>query len=162
MSNSHQAIRTVRYSTAYFTLNILTGNVGKVPLKPESSVTHNELTEGTSLKNPTQSNNELPDDTIGAPPSKPPNELRKGAPQESTNEASEGITRGPFQGQPPEPPELGICCMTGCANCVWIKHVEELKGFYQEKGKDAAKKAIEQVPDENLKAFLKIELDLNN
>ena len=62
--------------------------------------------------------------------------------------------------QPPEPPEPGLCCMTGCANCVWIRHVEQLLDFYQDKGKDAAKEALEKVPDENLKAFLKIELDL--
>lgn len=143
-------------------LSSTAGNVGKVPVKQESSVIHNELTEATTCKLPNQRAIVLPEDTTQGLQPKPLNESTKGTPQDCANNAPEGLTGGAFQGQPPEPPEPGICCMTGCANCVWIKHVEELKDFYQDKGKEAARKALEQIPDENLKAFLKIELDLNN
>ena len=59
---------------------------------------------------------------------------------------------------PPAPPPLELCCMSGCQNCVMIQHAEELLRIYDDD--TAAKAAIEEMPDENLKAFLKIELNL--
>lgn len=61
----------------------------------------------------------------------------------------------PGKGLPPEPPTN--CCMSGCSNCVWIKYVEELSDYYKDGG-DMAKEAIEQIPDETIRAFLRMSL----
>ncbi|XP_043237431.1 oxidoreductase-like domain-containing protein 1, partial [Amphibalanus amphitrite] len=58
--------------------------------------------------------------------------------------------------QPPEPPT--VCCMSGCANCVWIEYAERLADYYADGG-DAARRAIrEHVQDPSLRAFLLLEL----
>lgn len=59
---------------------------------------------------------------------------------------------------PPPPPPLELCCMSGCQNCVMIQHAEALMRFYDDD--TVAKAAIEEIPDENLKAFLRMELNL--
>jgi len=65
----------------------------------------------------------------------------------------------PGKGPPPEPPVE--CCMSGCANCVWIQYAEELKGYYSDgQGSQMAKEAIEQIDNPGLKMFLKLELGL--
>ena len=63
----------------------------------------------------------------------------------------------PGKGPPPEPPV--DCCMSGCANCVWIQYCEELKHYFiDETGQELAKKAIENIENPGLKMFLKVEL----
>ncbi|XP_060063983.1 uncharacterized protein LOC132544409 [Ylistrum balloti] len=63
----------------------------------------------------------------------------------------------PGKGPPPEPPV--DCCMSGCANCVWITYAEELKNYYCD-GKERALHEIEQIDNPSLKAFIKLELSL--
>ncbi|XP_033732932.1 uncharacterized protein LOC117322236 [Pecten maximus] len=63
----------------------------------------------------------------------------------------------PGKGPPPEPPVN--CCMSGCANCVWIKYAEELKEYYCD-GKERALRDIELIDNPSLKAFIKLELSL--
>lgn len=63
----------------------------------------------------------------------------------------------PGKGPPPEPPVE--CCMSGCANCVWIVYAQELQNYYNDGG-DAAREAIEQIENPSLRAFLKLELGL--
>ncbi|OWF49462.1 Oxidoreductase-like domain-containing protein 1 [Mizuhopecten yessoensis] len=63
----------------------------------------------------------------------------------------------PGKGPPPEPPVE--CCMSGCANCVWIKYAEELKEYYGN-GIERALKEIELIDNPSLKAFIKLELSL--
>lgn len=61
----------------------------------------------------------------------------------------------------PEPPPLNLCCMSGCANCVWLKYTEELIAFYKssDEGVEKALEAIERdIEDINLKSYLKMEI----
>ena len=63
----------------------------------------------------------------------------------------------PGKGPPPEPPL--DCCMSGCANCVWIQYCEDLKHYFADgAGNDIAREAIDNIENEGLKMFLKVEL----
>ncbi|XP_061180961.1 uncharacterized protein LOC133189593 [Saccostrea echinata] len=62
------------------------------------------------------------------------------------------------KGMPPEPPV--DCCMSGCANCVWIMYANELRNYYKKDGNERAKKEIEKIENPSLKMFLKLELGL--
>lgn len=59
-------------------------------------------------------------------------------------------------------PELrGTCCMSGCANCVWIQYAEDMVKYYSRAGNGIEEvfKAIDQeVDDDNLKAYLNFEI----
>lgn len=64
----------------------------------------------------------------------------------------------PGKGMPPEPPV--DCCMSGCANCVWIMYADEVRKYYEKDGNDRAKKEIDKIDNPSLKMFLKLELGL--
>lgn len=60
------------------------------------------------------------------------------------------------------PPELGgECCMSGCANCVWVKYAEDTLAYYEDGGEKAMVE-IEKIEDSNLKAFIKLQIKLKN
>ncbi|CAG7834565.1 unnamed protein product [Allacma fusca] len=57
-----------------------------------------------------------------------------------------------------EPPTN--CCMSGCANCVWIEYAENLAKAYSkpELSKERIKMELESIEDQNIKAFIMMEL----
>lgn len=57
--------------------------------------------------------------------------------------------------QVPEPPNN--CCMSGCANCVWITYAQELAQLYKDSGR-AADSVMNAIDDPSLKVFLNLEL----
>ncbi|CAL1673648.1 unnamed protein product [Lasius platythorax] len=50
------------------------------------------------------------------------------------------------------------CCMSGCANCVWIQYAERLSSAIEASNVDLQKTILEKIQDPNMKAFLTMEL----
>lgn len=60
------------------------------------------------------------------------------------------------------PEEPTTCCMSGCANCVWLEYAEKLTEYYKDGGDLALKEINDNVTDSNIKAFLLHELRMRN
>ena len=65
-----------------------------------------------------------------------------------------------FSSKPPQeiPEEPTTCCMSGCANCVWIEYAENIKNVLGDSdSKKIAQKILDKIQDPNMKAFLSME-----
>uniref|UniRef100_A0A1B0BUN0 Oxidoreductase-like domain-containing protein n=1 Tax=Glossina palpalis gambiensis TaxID=67801 RepID=A0A1B0BUN0_9MUSC len=56
------------------------------------------------------------------------------------------------------PPEPTTCCMSGCANCVWIEYAQTLVKLLKGNSDKARDIVLSKIEDPNLKAFLAMEL----
>ncbi|KAJ9578500.1 hypothetical protein L9F63_005229 [Diploptera punctata] len=56
------------------------------------------------------------------------------------------------------PEEPTTCCMSGCANCVWIEYAEQVTKLFEDGGEKAKELILEKVKDPNTRAFLMMEL----
>lgn len=61
---------------------------------------------------------------------------------------------------PPKlPDEPTTCCMSGCANCVWIEYAEQVKNILADSDSEKVSQMIlDKIQDPNMKAFLSMEL----
>ena len=68
-----------------------------------------------------------------------------------------GTTEAASEHELPDPPTS--CCMSGCANCVWIQYAEQLVEIYKDNG-EATRNTLKNIQDPNMKAFLQMELQI--
>ncbi|XP_017026537.1 oxidoreductase-like domain-containing protein 1 [Drosophila kikkawai] len=56
------------------------------------------------------------------------------------------------------PPEPTTCCMSGCANCVWLDYAQTLAKLLGDNDEAARELVLSKITDPNLKMFLSLEL----
>uniref|UniRef100_A0A4X2KQG8 Oxidoreductase-like domain-containing protein n=1 Tax=Vombatus ursinus TaxID=29139 RepID=A0A4X2KQG8_VOMUR len=71
---------------------------------------------------------------------------------------SDGDSSEPLYPQHPMLPPPTNCCMSGCQNCVWLQYAEEILRHYSDGGAKALAAVDENIQDENIKAFIKMEI----
>lgn len=60
------------------------------------------------------------------------------------------------------PEEPTTCCMSGCANCVWLEYAEALSKYYHDGGEKAIREINERINDPNIKAYILHEIKMRN
>lgn len=53
------------------------------------------------------------------------------------------------------------CCMSGCANCVWITYAQDLERMFHDGGSTAKRLILERMKDPSMRAFLSMEIALH-
>lgn len=56
------------------------------------------------------------------------------------------------------PEEPTTCCMSGCANCVWIEYADQMSKRFDDGGQKSRDIILSKISDPNMKAFLEMEL----
>lgn len=56
------------------------------------------------------------------------------------------------------PVEPDNCCMSGCANCVWIQYAKDLTEMYKYSDEHLQKIILDKIKDPSMQVFLKMEL----
>ncbi|XP_037946111.1 oxidoreductase-like domain-containing protein 1 [Teleopsis dalmanni] len=56
------------------------------------------------------------------------------------------------------PPEPTTCCMSGCANCVWIEYAQTISKILDGNSEKVKEIVLSKITDPNLKMFLTLEL----
>lgn len=87
-----------------------------------------------------------------APPDLPPSSPTQDLPPSDSPQAPEVITSVDL------PPVPTTCCMSGCANCVWIEYAESLVKLFGEDPDEINRSVMKNIEDPSLKAFLEMEL----
>ncbi|EDX14599.1 oxidoreductase-like domain-containing protein 1 [Drosophila simulans] len=86
----------------------------------------------------------------------PPNSTRTG---NDTTKAKDKTTKGRKRLRNIEiPPEPTTCCMSGCANCVWLDYAQTLAKLLGDNDEEAREIVLSKITDPNLKMFLSLEL----
>ncbi|XP_019761019.1 oxidoreductase-like domain-containing protein 1 [Dendroctonus ponderosae] len=60
------------------------------------------------------------------------------------------------------PEEPATCCMSGCANCVWLEYAEKLTEYYRDGGETSVKEINEKITDPSIKAYLLFEIRMRS
>ncbi|XP_028141175.1 oxidoreductase-like domain-containing protein 1 [Diabrotica virgifera virgifera] len=81
---------------------------------------------------------------------------------QQTLESSSDNSKNDLSKERKYPEEPTTCCMSGCANCVWIEYADELQKYFQDGGERAREEINKRVTDPNMKAFLSHELRMRN
>ncbi|XP_016996323.2 oxidoreductase-like domain-containing protein 1 [Drosophila takahashii] len=82
-----------------------------------------------------------------------------GTTQETTAKAKDKNTKGRKRLRNIEiPPEPTTCCMSGCANCVWLDYAQTLAKLLGDNDEEARQIVLSKITDPNLKMFLSLEL----
>ncbi|RZF33226.1 hypothetical protein LSTR_LSTR014031 [Laodelphax striatellus] len=58
----------------------------------------------------------------------------------------------------PDPPTN--CCMSGCANCVYLEYAEQLTKIFKDSGEKSREIILSKISDPNMQAFLRTELQI--
>lgn len=68
------------------------------------------------------------------------------------------LVRSLSEKSPTLPPEPTTCCMSGCANCVWIEYAEQIISQFGNCPDSVMKDILKKIDDPSLRAFLEMEL----
>ena len=77
-------------------------------------------------------------------------------------EKEEGVSNGVKEEDGP-PPLPTTCCMSGCANCVWLDYADAMVAYYSARGQGVALEDLlttmrSNVEDPMVKTFIEMEL----